>query len=67
MDNCSLWYAVQKDPSDEWGNGSCNFEEACKMLFSDDEYNLIAVIEDSRDPVCIREIWKNEIKNCEVV
>ena len=40
-----LWYAVQKDSEDDWGFGSYDYDEAVKMLFDCDEYNIIAVIE----------------------
>lgn len=39
------WYAVQIDSSDEWGNGSCDFEEA-KAMLKKQGCGLIAVIVD---------------------
>lgn len=50
------WYAVQRDPSDEWGNGSFDYEEAIAMLkeiLGEYPDALIAVIEND---TCIEEI-----------
>ena len=55
-----LWYAVQTDPTDEWGYGSYNKDEALDMLRGMvDEYPdaLIAVIEND---TCIEEIRLDE-------
>lgn len=56
----TIWYAVQRDPQDDWGTGSRNLEEAKEMAREQlDEYpdTLIAVIDDSgSNPVCIDEI-----------
>lgn len=54
------WYAVQTDPSDDWGTGSYDREEAEAMareMREDYPDTLIAVIDNSTDqPVCIDEI-----------
>ena len=37
----AYWYAVQFDPTDEWGTGSYDFDEAVRMLrkmYPEDEY-----------------------------
>lgn len=47
-----MWYAVQEKPTDEWGYGSSNLDEARKMLFEQGD-GLIAVIDND---VCVREI-----------
>ena len=53
-----LWYAVQTDCEDDWGYGSYDYEEAVDMLMSNENYNLIAVIENG---VCIEEIYKQDL------
>lgn len=51
-----IWYAVQRDPEDDWGTGSYDYDEAMGML-NEQGYGLIAVIEETdADKVCIREI-----------
>lgn len=54
------WYAVQTDPSDDWGTGSYDLEEAkarAREMREDYPDTLIAVIDNSTDqPVCIDEI-----------
>lgn len=61
MEN-KLWYAVLMDKDDnDWGYGSFNEEEAYKMVkpfIKDGGY--IAVIDDSNDPICIKEIHEFE-------
>lgn len=59
MENKKLWYAVQKDSTDEWGNGSFDREEAVKML-KKQGYGLIAVI-DEETQTCVEEIALGEI------
>lgn len=49
------WFAVQETPEDGWDYGSCDFEEAVAML-KKQGHGLIAVIEESSNPVCIEEI-----------
>lgn len=53
------WYAVQKDRTDEWGNGSDNYDEAARML-EKQGYGLIAVI-DENTGCCIAEIEYEDI------
>lgn len=52
-----LWYAAQKDPTDEWGNGSFDRDEAIRMAkeLREEGYGgaLVAVIEND---TCIEEI-----------
>ena len=60
MDN-KYWYAIERDDEDDdWGTGSYNLEEAREMLreyktsWPEDWANgRIAVIEDSKDPICV--------------
>lgn len=61
MENKKLWYAVQKDSTDEWGNGSFDREEAVKML-KKQGYGLIAII-DEETQTCVEEI---EFKSVEL-
>lgn len=51
------WYALQKDTTDPWDNGTFDKEEALRMLNESDEYKLIAVIENG--DYCAEEIWKD--------
>lgn len=53
-----LWYALQNDSCDSWDNGTFDREEAMKMLYDNDEYNMIAVIDDD-DNFCIDVIYKD--------
>lgn len=53
-----LWYAVQEDPTDDWGRGSYNKDEAIEMMMRNDQYNLIAVIEND---CCVEEIYKSDL------
>ncbi len=59
-DDNRLWYAVQRDQNDDWGNGSYDLEEAKRMAavqMADYPETLIAVIDNrSTNPVCIEEI-----------
>ena len=54
------WYAVQRDPDDDWGEGDYDLEKAKEMARKQvAEYpdTLIAVIDNRTDnPVCIEEI-----------
>ena len=51
-----FWFAVQKDRDDsDWGTGSYELGEAMAMA-REGGYELIAVIEDGCDPVCVDEI-----------
>lgn len=57
----SLWYAVQRDPEDDWGTGSFDLAEAKRMAarqLPDYPQTLIAVIEND---VCIEEITDFEV------
>lgn len=51
------WYAVQEQSSDEWDNGSFDFEEA-KAMLKKQGYGLIAVIVDD---FCEEEIAYNDL------
>lgn len=53
----ALWYAVQEDREDDWGTGSYDYQEACRMVL-EQEYGLIAVI---KGDVCIEEIEYEDI------
>ena len=53
------WYAVQRESSDPWDNGTYNYDEAIKMLREQGE-GLIAVI-DEESNYCIEEIRFEEI------
>ena len=52
-----LWYAVQRDRDDDWGDGSFDRKEAIKML-KEQGYGLIAVIDGD---VCTEEIEYDDI------
>lgn len=54
------WYAIQRDTDDDWGTGSESYEEAVEMLRKQG-YGLIAVIEDGPDPICVQEIYYNDL------
>lgn len=54
------WYAVQKDSTDAWDNGSYDYDEAVRMLKERGE-GLIAVIDDE-NKVCIEEITIEEVE-----
>lgn len=59
-ENKRLWYAAVTDDDNDCGCGSFNIDEAkelCKR-YGDDYY--IAVIEEGNDPVCIREIRRED-------
>lgn len=56
-----VWYAVQRESSDAWDNGSCDFEEAKRML-KEQGSGLIAVI-DEEDSFCLEEIRFEDIEN----
>lgn len=60
------WYAVQRDPEDDWGSGSFDLDEAKEMARElGEETALIAVIDGdyddggnaTADPICIEEIY----------
>lgn len=48
-----VWFAVQRESSDAWDNGSYDFEEAKQML-KEQGSGLIAVI-DEEDSFCLQE------------
>lgn len=55
------WFAVQKDPDDDWGWGSIYFDEAKEML-REQGCGLIAVIvQDAYDTFCEEEIYYEEL------
>ena len=55
-----LWYAVQRDPSDDWSTGSYDRDEAVRMAraqLADYPDTLVAVVDNSTsNPVCVDEI-----------
>lgn len=51
-----IWYAVQRNEDDEWGNGSDDYAAAVEMLRSQG-HGLIAVIDDCKNPVCLSLIY----------
>lgn len=55
-----VWYAVQRDPEDDWSTGSYDRAEAIRMAkkqIADYPETLIAVIDNSTsNPVCVDEI-----------
>ena len=53
------WYAVQKETTDEWDNGSYDYAEAVEMLKKQGT-GLIAVIEENTG-VCVEEITYEEL------
>lgn len=55
------WYAVQKDRTDEWDNGSHDYHEAVEMLEAQG-CGLIAVI-DENSGLCVEEIEYEDIHN----
>lgn len=55
-----IWYAVQKESTDEWSYGSHDLEEAKAMLREQGE-GLIAVI-DEEDNFCIEEIYYDDVE-----
>ena len=59
-----LWYAVQRDPEDEWGNGSEDYAAAVEMLRAQG-HGLIAVIDDDAK-VCLGEILYSDLFDDEV-
>lgn len=54
-----IWYAVQMDSEDDWGTGSFDKDEAIEMMMGNENYTLIAVIEND---VCIEEIYKEDLQ-----
>ena len=55
-----LWYAVQRDPEDEWGNGSDDYAAAAEMLLKQGS-GLICVIDDGKDPAALAEILYDDL------
>lgn len=55
------WYAIQKDRTDGWDNGSYNYQDAIKIL-KNQGHGLIAVI-DENTGCCIEEITFEELFN----
>lgn len=53
----SIWYAVQKETTDPWDNGSEDYFEAVEMLVEQGS-GLIAVIEDD---YCVSEEYYEEL------
>lgn len=54
-----FWFAAQRDREDDWGTGSYNLDEAKKMAGSFSA-ELVAVIDESGDAVCVDEIMMTE-------
>lgn len=55
------WYAVQEDCTSAWDYGSYDYYEAVDMLISQG-HGLIAVIEETENPVCVDEIKFEDIQ-----
>lgn len=56
------WYAVEMDRDDnDWGTGSYDFDEAVKMAKRMGA-EIIAVIEMGDDPICVEEIYTDEVE-----
>ncbi len=55
------WYAVQKDRTDGWDNGSYSYQNAIKML-KKQGFGLIAVIDENAGN-CVEEITFEELFN----
>lgn len=59
----SIWYAALRDREDnDWGYGSDSLKKAERMALDMGPDAYIAVIEDGDDPVCVREITKDEFE-----
>lgn len=59
----SIWYAALRDREDnDWGYGSDSLKKAERMALDMGPDAYIAVIEDGYDPVCVREITKDEFE-----
>lgn len=57
------WFAVQKDRTDQWDNGSYNYLEAVEMLETQG-CGLIAVI-DENSGLCVEEIEYEDLEKNE--
>lgn len=58
-----MWYAVMRDREDnDWGYGSDDLRQAERMALDMGPEAYIAVIEEGDDPICIREITKDEFE-----
>ena len=57
------WFAVQKDRTDQWDNGSYNYLEAVEMLEAQG-CGLIAVI-DENSGLCVEEIEYEDLEKNE--
>jgi len=53
------WYAVQMESTDDWGNGSYDYNEAVEML-KEQGAGLIAVIDEETN-YCLEEIRFEEV------
>lgn len=53
------WYAVQQDTTDAWDYGSYDLAEAIRMA-NDDQADIIAVIEEGYDTLCVKELHRGE-------
>ena len=53
------WYAVQHDTTDAWDNGSHSLEGAIAIA-NEENADIIAVIEEGDDPICIEELHRGE-------
>lgn len=59
MENKSRWYAIQKDRTDGWDNGTYDYQEALRLL-DGQNCGLIAVI-DLDTGCCVEEILYEDI------
>lgn len=59
----ATWYAVMRDKEDnDWGYGSDSLRKAERMALDMGPEAYIAVIEEGDDPICVREITKDEFE-----
>lgn len=59
----AYFYAVLEDRNDnDWGYGSDNLRQAERMALDMGPEAYIAVIEEGNDPICVREITKDEFE-----
>ena len=59
----ATWYAVMRDRDDnDWGYGADDLRKAERMALDMGPEAYIAVIEEGDDPICVREITKDEFE-----
>ena len=58
-----MWYAVMRDRDDnDWGYGADDLRKAERMALDMGPEAYIAMIEEGDDPICVREITKDEFE-----